>query len=74
MSAAMGGALHEIDRAFAADGDTRVHVVTFERNIRTQKWRSRCSCGWITYGDEDRVKIEAASHDREWVPVVVKPL
>lgn len=69
MSAAMAAAEHQIERAFAGDGDVRVHKVTFERNTRDGRWRASCSCFWVWVGPEDEVRTRAAGHDIEWVPV-----
>lgn len=66
MSAAMAAADHQIERAFAGDGDVRVHKVTFERNTRDGRWRAICSCYWAWVGTEAEVKTRAAGHDLEW--------
>ena len=65
----MEGTLHLIDRKFADDGDTRIHVVKFERNRNDGRWRAMCSCMWAWVGTEAEVKTRAAGHDLEWETV-----
>ena len=50
-----------------------VHQIKFYRNVATGTCKAVCTCGWVVFGDRDRVQDRAAVHPEEWQEIVAEP-
>ena len=44
----------------------QIHEVKVYQSRTGRLHKAVCTCGWVAFGDRDRVQAAASTHDMEW--------